>query len=84
MTPIERLDDGGFEDVLLFSNPSYDDALIGVTTDNRAVYEYNAMVDWLIENDDMSYEDAVEWIDYNTLRALPYYGGAAPIVIFEV
>lgn len=84
MTAIERLEDAGFEDVLLFSNPSYDDALIGVTTDNRAVYEYNAMVDWLIENDDMSYDEAVEWIDYNTLRALPYYGEAAPIVVYGV
>lgn len=84
MTVIERLEDAGFEDVLLFSNPSYDDALIGVTTDNRAVYDYNSMVDWLIEQDDMSYDEAVEWIDYNTLRALPYYGEAAPIVIYGV
>ncbi len=84
MTAIERLEDAGFEDVLLFSNPSYGDALIGVTTDNRAVYEYNAMVDWLIENDDMSYDEAVEWIDYNTLRALPYYGETAPIVVYGV
>lgn len=84
MTAIERLEDAGFEDVLLFSNPSYDDALIGVTTDNRAIYEYNAMVDWLIENDDMSYDEAVEWIDYNTLRALPYYGEAAPVVVYGV
>ena len=31
--------DAGFEDVIIFSDPSYDTALIGVTIDNEAVYE---------------------------------------------
>ncbi len=29
-----------------------------------------------------SYEEAVEWIDYNTIRALPYYPDG-PIVLYD-
>lgn len=30
----------------------------------------------------MTYEEAVEWIDFNTIRALPYYPNG-PIVLFD-
>ena len=29
----------------------------------------------------MTYEDAMEFIDYNTIRAIPYFGSNAPIVV---
>ena len=32
--------------------------------------------------DEMSYEDAMEWIEYNTIRALPYYPDG-PIVLYD-
>ena len=28
--------------------------------------------------------DAVEWIDYNTIRALPYMGENAPMIIHRL
>lgn len=59
----------------------YDDALIGVTDDGRAVYDYELMVEWLMGTQGWFYEEAAEWVDYNTLRALPYMGGDAPIVM---
>lgn len=80
MTAAEKLAEWGYEDVIIFENPSYDDALIGITTDNRAVYDYELMVEWLFKNYGWSREDAVEWIEYNTLRAIPYYD-AAPVVV---
>ena len=70
--------------MLLLSNPSYDDALIGVTEDGRAVYDYERMVDWLVEEDGFTQDEAVEWISYNTIRALPYAGPLAPIVMFPI
>lgn len=73
--------DNDCEDVKLLSNYSYDTAFIGVTTDNRAVYDYQLMVEWLVREEGFTEEDAVEWIDYNTLRALPYMGDDAPIVM---
>lgn len=65
----------------MFESPSYDDAFIGLTLDNRAVYDYNKMIECLMKEDDISYEEAIEFIDYNTIRALPYIGEKAPVVI---
>lgn len=84
MTAEERLLDAGYEDVVLFTNFSYDDALIGVSQDNRAIYDYEKMVIWLRETEGWSDEDAREWIDYNTIRSLPYAGDNAPIVVYPL
>lgn len=67
---------------LLFSNYSYDDALIGYTTDDRAVYDYDKMVDWLMRYEDWTRDEAIEWIEYNTIRALEYMGDEAPVVMY--
>lgn len=78
----EKLLAEGYEDVVIFEDFSYDTALIGVTEDNRAVYEFDLMVDWLMDN--AGFKDvleAVEWIEYNTIRALPYMGESAPIIM---
>lgn len=83
MTANERLTEAGYEDVLIFENPSYDDALVGVTEDNRAVYDFEKMVDWLCEQDGLSREEAVEFIEFNTIRALPYYDDA-PVVLYSI
>lgn len=84
MTTHEKLIDAGYEDVLIFSDPGYDDALIGVTESNQAVYDFDKMVEWLVQNDGLSYEEAVEFIEYNTIRALPYFGERAPIIIYPI
>ena len=44
MTSAEKLLNAGFEDVIVFDQCSYADALIGVTEDGRAVYDYNKMI----------------------------------------
>ena len=83
MSAKERLLDAGYEDVVVFENFSYDDALIGVSEDGRAVYDFEKMVEWLCRTENFTPDEAVEWIEYNTIRALPYYEGA-PIVIYPV
>lgn len=80
----ERLVAAGYEGVMIFSDYSYDDALIGVTDDNRAVYDYEKMVEWLMDETGWCYSDAVEWIEYNTIRALSYFGDDAPIVMYRL
>ena len=42
------------------------------------------MVDWLVREDGMDVDEAVEWIEYNTIRALPYAGPDAPIVMYPL
>lgn len=82
MRDVEKLlEEQEYEDVIILKNPSYDSAFIGVSTDNQAVYDYNKMVEFLVENDGMTEEEATDFISYNTLRALPYMGEHHPIVI---
>lgn len=84
MNAEDRLLDAGFEGVKYLTNYSYDDALIGVSHDGRAIYDYNLMVDWLMKEEGWSDNEAIEWIEYNTIRALPYMGADAPIVMYPL
>lgn len=80
----EILSDNGYEDIKILTNYGYDTAFIGVTTDQRAVYDYDKMVEWLMDTEGMTREDAIGWIGYNTIRALPYLGEDAPIIIHRL
>lgn len=72
------------EDSIVFDNFAYDNAIIGYTTDNRVVYDYDRMIEELIIDEGWTYEDAIEWIDYNTIRSLSYAGGNAPIIMYKL
>lgn len=76
--------ENGYEDIIVFKNESYDDALVGVSHDGRAIYSFDKMVKWLCDRDGITEEDAIEWIEYNTLRAIPYAGEKAPIVMYDL
>ena len=80
----ERLIENGYEGVKFLTDFSYDKAVIGVSEDNRVVYDYEKMVEWLMEEEKMTEEEAAEWIDYNTIRALPYFGEGAPIIVYPL
>lgn len=80
----ELLLDNGYEGVKFLSDYSYDDALVGVSEDNRAIYDYNKMVEWLMETEGFTEEEAADWISYNTIRALPYFGEDAPIIMYPL
>ena len=84
MTAAERLRSAGYEDTVILDNYSYDDALIGVTEDGRAVYDFDKMISWLMQREGWSALEAIEWIEVNTIGALPYAGDAAPIIIYPV
>lgn len=84
MTAAEKLSAAGYDDVVIFEHYSYDDALVGVTEDGRAVYDYDKMVDWLMQHTGWDLEDAVEWIEYNTIGALPSAGPSGPLVMYSL
>ena len=84
MNAEERLLDAGYDGIKYLTNYSYDDALIGVSEDGRAIYDYEKMVEWLMKEEDWSDEEAVEWIETNTLRAIPYMGSDAPIIMYPL
>jgi hypothetical protein len=83
----------GFDRVYFFdgSGSDYITAVIGYDANSgRIIYDYNKMVEYLVDggmvNDDPDYGgpeiDAIEWIDYNTVRSLPYYK-PSPIVLYR-
>ena len=72
------------EGAIILDNSAFDNSIIGVTLDGRLIYDYDKMIEELIEDDGMSFDEAMEWIDYNTIRVLPYAGSGAPIIIQRV
>ena len=74
-----------YEELVLFESPSFDNSIIGVTSDlGTLVYDYNLMVKEFAEENECSEEEAEEFIQYNTIRSLGYYGGNTPIVVMPL
>lgn len=72
------------EDAMVFDNASYDNSIIGMSTDGRVIYSFNKMVEELMTDNGWSEIEAIEWIEYNTIRALQYMGENAPIICEDI
>jgi hypothetical protein len=73
----ERLPEGA----LVLDNHAYDNSILGVSLDGRVIYSFERMVDELMSDEGWDELTAIEWIEYNTVRALPYFGSNAPIIV---
>lgn len=73
----------GMEDAVVLENPDYAEAFIGVSDEDRAVYDHRLMVKFLMDKEGMTEDQALDFIDYNTIRALPYMGEHRPIIFLE-
>ena len=82
MSNKEILSDMGYEYSIIFTNPDYDDAIIGISHDDRVIYDYDKMIAHLMDHEDMTVEEAADYISYNTIRSIPYAGEYAPIVMY--
>ena len=82
----ELLTEAGYEDSLVFENPSYLGAVIGWSDTGQVCYDFEKMIEWLMEEDSsITYEDAIDFISYNTERALPYEpSDRRPIIIYPL
>lgn len=75
----------------MFRDPDFYDAIIGYALNEDdlpvLVYNYSIMVESLMSeyyDAEDPITDAIEWIDYNTLRTLPYMPEAGrPIIIYN-
>lgn len=76
---IDILIDKGYEDVIIFSEPSFSDALIGLTDDYNAVYDYDLMIDWLMKHDNMDVDEAADFINYNDSF---HYSNHYPVIYY--
>lgn len=50
------------EDALVFDNPSYDNSIIGYSYDGHVIYDFDLMLEELMNDDDMSEDDALDFI----------------------
>ena len=82
----------GYEDTILLENPSFAEAIVG-EVDGHLVYSYEAMVESLARAyreegvpEEEAETEALEWIDYNTIRAIPYMKveGKEPYIMYSV
>ena len=67
----------------------YVDSVLGVTDDGRLAYSYEGLIEetarMFAEDKEITDEDwtsAQEWVDFNTIRSIPYMGDLRPVVIF--
>ena len=59
----------------------FDEAIIGVDWDMRIVYEIEKMIEIQTEEFDGAYQEAVEYLEYNTFCA--YIGEKTPIFVYS-
>ena len=78
-TPIDILIEKGYNDIIVFRDPDYTNALIGLTNEYNAVYDSDLMLNWLIEHEGMTPEEGEDFISYNDSF---YYGKNYPVVYY--
>lgn len=80
--------------IILEDWDTFSKGIVGVSEDHcHIIYGYNKLVDALSEsykNENQTDEEdlitmAIEWIEYNTLRSIPYMDqGHCPIIMYEL
>lgn len=66
----------------------YDLGIVGYVEDGignaRIVYSYDLICESLAKADNIPYEDAMDWVEYNTIRSLPYIEeNVRPYIIYD-
>ena len=59
----------------------HDNALMGYSSDGKAIYSVNQMVKTLVERDGMTPDEAIEFFNFNIECA--YVGEGTPIYMYE-
>lgn len=72
------------EDSIMLDEPSFDGSVIGITHDGSIVYDYSRMITEMSLEEDITAEEAEDFIQYNTIRAIPYMPDPRPVVIIPL
>lgn len=80
----EWLIDHDHENSIVLESPSYRNAVIGVSEEGRVIYSARIIIEDMMIDEGMEYEDALEHFSYNLLRSLPYMGEMAPIIQYDI
>jgi transcriptional regulator with XRE-family HTH domain len=80
----EWLSDQGYENSVVLESPSYRNAIIGISEEGRVIYSARIILQDMVIDEGMEYEDAIDHFNYNLLRSLPYMGEMAPIIQYDI
>lgn len=69
------------DDAVVFDDSSLDEAIIGEDTFGRVVYEYSKIIDALMSNSGMVYDDAIDYIENNIVGSLLDGQSRRPIIL---
>ena len=66
----------------VFWDPDYlDQAIIGISTEGRVIYDYNKLADIFVTEEGMTLEDAYEHLGYNLEGMVPYIKEYPPVQV---
>lgn len=61
---------------------AYYPAIIGIAKDRGHIaYSFDKLVDCFVRSNNWTRQEAIEWVEYNVERTLPYYGKTAPVIL---
>ena len=82
MSPAELIALASPKALVLEPRSTFNNALVGVSSDGRLVYSEDKIMGALQDIDGMSYEEALDYYQFNTVRALEYVkGSVSPIIL---
>lgn len=79
----EILTEMGYGGSIVLDPKFLDKAIIGISHDGRVIYDYDKLIEAFMEGNKWSYDEAVEWIDFNTIPSLQY-GDNYPIIKYTL
>lgn len=79
-------DEEVLNEMIMLEGDEFADGVIGVSQDNRLIYDYDLLVESLMKHDGLPFDDAIDMLEYNTMRALPYMEskGRTPIIMTRI
>lgn len=77
---VAYIEDKGYESVKIFKEPTYETAFIGMTSDDKPVYDYDKMLEFLQKKHGMSIDEAMDFISFND----SFRDSDTPIILYKV
>lgn len=69
-------------DSIIFDNPAFDNSIVGISSEGNIVYDLNKMVEELAADDNISTDEAFDFVSYDTMRLLQYISdGKKPVIV---
>lgn len=74
-------EDSGYDDVITLGDAYTEKALLGISSDRRAVYDFDTLLELYVTEEGWTQDEAIEWIDINILGSK--IDGKEPIIVFK-